>query len=80
MAQPAADLLDYLARGLVESPDAVRVETVERDGALVLLLHVAREDIGQVIGRGGRVVRALRAVLRASALRTERRILLEIVE
>jgi len=80
MAQPAADLLDYLARGLVESPDAVRVETVERDGALVLLLHVAREDIGQVIGRGGRVVRALRAVLRASALRAERRILLEIVE
>ena len=55
-----AELLAYLARELVDDPDAVRVEAEERDGALVLRLHVAPDDIGKVIGRGGRIVRALR--------------------
>jgi uncharacterized protein len=75
-----AELLAYLARELVDEPDAVRVETEERDDAVVLLLHVAPDDVGKVIGRSGRIARALRAVLRASAVRDERRVLLEIVE
>jgi uncharacterized protein len=73
------ELVDYLARRLVDEPDAVRVETEERDDALVLLLHVAPSDVGKVIGRQGRVVRALRAVVRAAAVRERRRVLLEVV-
>jgi predicted RNA-binding protein YlqC (UPF0109 family) len=73
------DLVDYLARRLVDEPDAVRVETEERDDTLVLLLHVAPGDVGKVIGRQGRVVRALRSVVRAAAVRERRRVLLEVV-
>lgn len=75
-----AELLAYLARELVDDPEAVRVETEERDDALVLLLHVAPEDVGKVIGRQGRIARALRTLVRASAAREHRRVLLEIVE
>ena len=75
-----AELLAYLARELVDDPDAVRVETVERDDAIVLQLYVAPDDIGKVIGRAGRIARALRAVVRAGAVREDHRVLLEIVE
>jgi predicted RNA-binding protein YlqC (UPF0109 family) len=75
-----AELLAYLARELVDDPDAVRVDAEERDGALVLRLHVAPDDIGKVIGRGGRIVRALRTVVRASAVREGRRVLVEIAD
>lgn len=74
-----AELLAYLARQLVDQPDAVRVDTAERDGALVLELHVAHEDVGKVIGRQGRIARALRTLARASAARSSQRVLLEIV-
>ena len=75
-----AELLAYLARELVDEPDAVRVESEERDGAIVLLLHVAPDDVGKVIGRGGRIVRALRTVVRASSARDGRRVLVEIAD
>ena len=75
-----AELLEYLARHLVDDPEAVRVETAETDDALVLRLHVAPDDIGKVIGRQGRVARALRTVVRAGAARERRRVLLEIVD
>jgi len=75
-----AELLAYLARELVDDPDAVRVESDERDGALVLVLHVAPDDVGKVIGRQGRIVRALRALVRASAVREGRRVLVEIAD
>jgi predicted RNA-binding protein YlqC (UPF0109 family) len=75
-----AELLAYLARELVDDPGAVRVEAEERDGALVLRLHVAPDDVGKVIGRGGRIVRALRTVLRACATRDGRRVLVEIAD
>ena len=73
-----AELIAYLARQLVDAPDAVRVEEEEREGAIVLTLHVAQEDIGKVIGRQGRVARALRAIVRAGAARQRQRVLLEI--
>jgi predicted RNA-binding protein YlqC (UPF0109 family) len=76
----SAELLATLARRLVDQPEAVRVEEVERDDALVLQLHVAPEDVGKVIGRQGRIARALRTVVRAAAARSHRRVLLEIVE
>ena len=75
-----ADLLEYLARQLVDEPDAVRVETVEEGGAVILRLQVAPDDVGKVIGRQGRLARALRGIVRASASRPHQRVLLEIVE
>jgi predicted RNA-binding protein YlqC (UPF0109 family) len=76
----AATLVEYLARRLVESPDAVEVEEVEEDGALVIRLRVAEDDLGRVIGRGGRIARALRTLVRASGAHGDRRLMLEIVE
>ena len=73
-------LLEYLARQLVDEPDAVRVEAVERDDALVLQLHVAPDDVGKVIGRQGRIARALRTLVRASGARRDRRVVLEIAD
>ncbi|HET6642576.1 MAG TPA: KH domain-containing protein [Gaiellaceae bacterium] len=73
-----ADLVAYLARQLVDDPDAVRVEEEERDDAVVLRLHVAQEDVGKVIGRQGRLARALRAIVRAGGARQRRRVILEI--
>jgi uncharacterized protein len=74
------DLLDYLARRLVDEPDAVRVEEVDEDGSLVLRLHVAPDDVGKVIGRQGRIARALRTLVRAGGAHEGRRIVLEIVD
>ena len=77
---PSAELVEYLARRLVESPDAVSVDEVEEDGALVIRLRVATEDLGRVIGRGGRIARALRTLVRAGGAHGDRRVLLEIIE
>ena len=73
-----AELLAWIARHLVDEPDAVRVEADERDDVLVLRLHVAPDDVGKVIGRQGRLARALRSLVRASGARADRRYLLEI--
>jgi predicted RNA-binding protein YlqC (UPF0109 family) len=75
-----AEIVEYLARRLVDDPDAVRVEEVDREGDTVLQLYVAPDDVGKVIGRQGRIARALRTVVRASAAREDRRVLLEIME
>ncbi len=74
------ELLEDLARRLVDEPDAVRVDEWEEDGELVLRLYVAEQDRGKVIGRQGRIARALRTVVRASAVREQRRVRLEIVD
>lgn len=70
----------FVARSLVDRPEEVRVERVERDGAVVLRLHVAAEDVGKVIGRQGRIIRALRTVVRASGTKAGERRLLELAE
>ena len=75
------DLLVYLARALVDQPDRVEVEQFEEDdGTLVLELSVADDDYGQVIGRGGRTAQALRTVVKAAAVKDNRRVLIDIVE
>jgi uncharacterized protein len=74
------ELLEYLAKQLVDEPDAVRVERVEEDESLVLRLHVAQDDLGKVIGRQGRIARALRTIVRASSARERRRVQLDIVD
>jgi uncharacterized protein len=75
-----SELLEELARRLVSEPDAVRVEQVEDEEGLLLRLHVAPDDVGKVIGRQGRIARALRTVVRAGAVRGDRRVQLEIVD
>ena len=75
------DLLEYLARALVDEPDRVSVEEFEEDdGTLVLELSVGDDDYGQVIGRGGRTAQALRTVIKAAAVKDNRRVLVDIVE
>jgi predicted RNA-binding protein YlqC (UPF0109 family) len=74
------ELLEYLARRLVDEPDAVRVEESEEGDVHVLRLHVAPEDRGKVIGRQGRIARSLRTLVRAAGTRDRRRVVLEIVE
>jgi len=76
-----AELLAELARRLVDEPDAVRVEQIEADdGTLVLMLHVAEGDVGKVIGRQGRLARALRTVVRAGGVAEGRLLRLEIAD
>ena len=74
------DLLEDLARRLVDEPDAVRVEREEREDVVVLRLQVAKEDVGKVIGRQGRIARALRQLVRAYSGRERKRFTLEIVD
>ena len=74
-------LLEYLARSLVDAPEEVSVESFEEDdGTLVLELHVAEDDTGKVIGRGGRTVTALRTVMKAASARDGRRVLVDVVD
>jgi hypothetical protein len=75
------ELLDFLARSLVADPEAVEVTEVEEiDGEVVLELEVAVDDLGRVIGRGGRVANALRSVLKAAATREEKRVVVDILD
>jgi len=74
------ELLEYLARGLVEHPEQVSVNEVREDGTTVLELSVADEDYGNVIGRGGRTAAALRTVVKAAAVKEGRRVFVDIVD
>jgi predicted RNA-binding protein YlqC (UPF0109 family) len=76
---PAKELVEFVARSLVDDPDSVKVELVrDRDG-VVLELHVAEEDMGKVIGRNGSVAKALRTLLKVTAAREGEPISLEIL-
>ena len=75
------ELLAYLARALVDEPDKVAVERFdEEDGTVVLELAVGDDDYGKVIGRGGRTAHALRTVVKAAAVKEQRRVLVDIVD
>ena len=75
------DLLEFLARALVDDPDAVSVEGFdEDDGTIVLEIHVAEDDVGKVIGRGGRTISSVRTVMRAVASRQDERVLVDVVD
>ena len=74
------DLLEYLARQLVDEPDQVRVERTEpAPGEVRLELHVAPADLGKVIGKQGRIANALRTVAKAVAMKDKKKIYVEIV-
>lgn len=75
------ELLEYLARQLVDDPSKVVVEQFEEeDGTVVLELAVGEDDYGKVIGRGGRTANALRTVVKASAVKENRRVIVDIVD
>ncbi|MGI8845866.1 MAG: KH domain-containing protein [Thermoleophilaceae bacterium] len=75
------DLLAFLARSLVDDPDAVTVESFEEDdGTIVLELQVAVGDTGKVIGRGGRTVSALRTVVKAASVKERKRVLIDVLD
>jgi uncharacterized protein len=75
------ELLEYLARGLVDDPEKVQVKEVsEDDGSVVLELSVAQDDYGNVIGRGGRTATALRTVIKTAAVKSGRRVFVDIVD
>jgi predicted RNA-binding protein YlqC (UPF0109 family) len=74
------ELLEFLVKALVEDPGAVVVEELEEDGDLVYEISVADEDLGRVIGKGGRVANAIRTIAKAAAVRIDRRVIVDILD
>lgn len=74
------ELLEFLVKALVEDPEAVQVEELEEDGDLVYEISVAEEDLGRVIGKGGRVANAIRTIAKAAAVRLDRRVIVDILD
>jgi uncharacterized protein len=74
------ELVQYLAKSLVNDPSAVEVKVTERDDTAVFELKVAKEDLGRVIGRQGRTAKSIRTLLNAAASKSSRKVILEIVE
>ena len=74
------DLLEFIVSTLVEDREAVQVEELEEDGDLVYEITVADDDLGRVIGKGGRVANAIRAVSKAAAVRLDRRVIVDILD
>jgi predicted RNA-binding protein YlqC (UPF0109 family) len=74
------ELLEVIAKHLVDDPDSVRVEEKEKEGAIQLELKVASDDMGKVIGKQGRIAKAIRTVVKASAIQGDKRVTVEIVQ
>jgi predicted RNA-binding protein YlqC (UPF0109 family) len=74
------DLVEFLVRALVDEPEAVSVEEFDEEGDLVLEVTVADDDLGRVIGRGGRIANAIRTVARAAGARDDRRVIVDILD
>ncbi len=74
------DLVEYIARSLVDTPDAVEVATIEGEKSTILELKVAEDDIGKVIGKHGRIAKAVRTILSASSSKSGKRYVLEILD
>jgi hypothetical protein len=74
------DLVEYIAKSLVDSPSSVAVNVIEGEKSTILELKVAPDDIGKVIGKSGRIARAIRTILGAAAAKTEKRVVLEILD
>ena len=72
------ELLEVIARGLVEKPEEVTVTMTEDENEILLQLSVAEEDMGKVIGKQGKIARAIRTIVRASAAETDKKIMVEI--
>lgn len=73
------ELLEFIAKSMVSNPDAVEVTVTEKETATVLTLHVAEEDMGKVIGKQGRIAKAIRTVIKAAASDGSKRVVVDIV-
>lgn len=74
------DLIEYIAKSLVDDPAGVSVAVVEGDKSTILELRVAADDIGKVIGKHGRIAKAMRTILSASSSAAQKRVILEILD
>mgnify|MGYP000082222643 CR=1 FL=1 len=74
------ELLESIAKSLVDNPDDVSVREVEGERSLILELRVAEEDMGKVIGKQGRIAKAIRTVMKAAAMRNNKRVVVEIIQ
>lgn len=74
------ELLELLAKAVVDDPDAVNVTVVEGEKSIILQLHVSPDDIGKVIGKQGRIAKAIRTIVRASAVREGKKAIVEIID
>jgi hypothetical protein len=74
------ELLEYLAKSLVDKPEAVEVKVIEGERSSILQLHVDPEDIGKVIGKQGRIAKALRTIVKASAVKQGKKAIIEIID
>jgi predicted RNA-binding protein YlqC (UPF0109 family) len=78
--QELVELVEFLCRALVEDPDSVRVEEIDENGDVVLEVSVTGDDLGRLIGRGGRVAQAIRTIAKAAATREDVRVMVEFVD
>lgn len=73
------ELVEYMAKSLVDNPESVRVNEVDGEQSLILELKVAPEDMGKVIGKQGRIAKAIRTVVKAAAVKQHKRVIVEII-
>ena len=73
------ELVEFMAKSLVENPDAVIVKEVEEEQSIILKLTVAPDDMGKIIGKQGRIAKAIRTVIKAVAVKQNKRVIVEIV-
>jgi predicted RNA-binding protein YlqC (UPF0109 family) len=74
------ELIDYIAKSLVDDPSSVSIDASDGDASLVIRLNVGQDDIGKVIGKHGRIIKAVRTILQAAAAKSGRRAVLELVD
>jgi len=74
------ELVEYIAKALVDNPDKVSIKEVEGDKSIIIELSVADEDMGQVIGKKGRIAKAVRTLVKAAATKENKRVIVEIVQ
>ncbi|MCR4944261.1 MAG: KH domain-containing protein [Clostridium sp.] len=73
------ELVEIIAKSLVDNPEEVHVNEVEKENVIVLELQVAKEDTGKVIGKQGKIAKAIRTVVKAAAIKEEKKVLVEII-
>lgn len=73
------ELVEFMAKSLVDNPDAVTVNEMNREESIILELKVAPEDMGKVIGKQGRIAKAIRTVIKAAAVKQNKRVIVEII-
>lgn len=73
------ELLEYIAKSLVDYPDEVAVDEVQKENAVILELRVAQEDMGKVIGKQGRIAKAIRTLVKSAAVKSGKKVIVEII-